>query len=114
MLFRVACTPTTGAHSPWFGTATMGTATGPQGNTFATNIIVHLGHTGNVTNLDVTVTDPTEGRHTFAGLDLRVDGEYWIGLLALDGVDQNDPSGPPRQVNTVSQQSPEFAPTAPG
>lgn len=223
MLLVVACAPATGARSPWFGTATMGTASSQPGDAFATNILVHLGYTRDITTLDITVTgpneyvrtesitsarsrvsmqelhsrdggplvsgtyaihvrgsggdetwtidfdatevlaptnvtvvsattaavevvwdlvprarayevtlmertgpttaqsipptavlnDPSEGRHAFTGLDLRVDGEYHVNLLALDSIDRNDPNGPPRQVNTVHQSSPEFTPAAP-
>jgi hypothetical protein len=221
-LLLAACAPTTEGRAPWFGTATIGTATNQAGQTFGTNIIVHLGYTGDIGTLDVTVTgpdgfrrtetiasrtprlflqelhsraggplvsgtyvvavagsggeqtwtldfdatatvaapvvavvsatttsvevawdlvpgartyevtlfertgantgqsvrptvelvDPAAGRHTFGGLDLRPDGEYWVSLFVYDGLDRNDPNAAPRQINSASHTTAGFTPTA--
>ena len=64
LLLAGACAPTAAGRTPWFGTATIGTATGEAGHTFATNIVVLLGYTGDISNLDITVTGPNDYHRT--------------------------------------------------
>ena len=220
-LLFAGCAPTTSGRSPWFGTATMGTATSRDGQTYGTDIAVLLGYTGDITNLDISVTgpdgysrtetldtrrprvylqephgrdagplgsgtyqfhvtgdggeatwtidfdaatvlrppsdlrvqaattsavtvtwdlvpearsyevvlwertsaasgqsippsaelvDPATGEHTFTNLDLDTTGEYWVTLRLFDGVNRDDPSSPPRQINSAHQETPVFAP----
>ena len=64
LLLASGCLPTTASASPWFGTAIMGTSAGPDGEVFATTIRILLGYTGDITQLDITVTGPDDFQRT--------------------------------------------------
>ena len=221
IVFFAGCAPVTSGRSPWFGTATIGTVTAKDGQTYSTDIRVRLGYTGDITNLRISVSgpdgysrtetldtrrslvllqethygdagplgsgtyhfrvtgdggdetwtidfdatavlrppsdfqvqsattsavtvtwdlvpqarsyevvlwertgatsgqsippsaelvDPATGQHTFANLNLDTNGEYWVTLRVFDGVNRNDPSSPPRQINSAHHETPIFAP----